>query len=111
MAWLREYAERELASRPEVEEVRLIGSLARGDWSARSDADLVVIVDRAAERAPFRSPPYAPHGKVPVSVDIFVYTREEAQGWSPRFGAEVGQGVVLYRRGDGQSVPGGERSV
>ena len=99
MAWLREYAERELGSRGEVDEVVLIGSLARGDWSARSDADLVVIVDRAQERAPFRGQRYAPPGKAAVPVDILVYTREEARGWSPRFRAEVEQGILLHRRG------------
>lgn len=102
MAWLREYAERELGSRGEVDEVVLIGSLARGDWSARSDADLVVIVDRAQERAPFRGQRYAPPGKMAVPVDIFVYTREEARRWSPRLRAEVAQGIVLHRRGVAQ---------
>jgi hypothetical protein len=33
----------------------LIGSLARDDWSARSDADFVVVVDEAAERFQDRS--------------------------------------------------------
>ena len=102
MTRLREYAERELASRGEVREAILIGSLARDDWSARSDADLVVIVDGASDRGPFRSQRYAPSGKMPVPVDILVYTREEAQEWSPRFRAEVERGVVLYRRGGAQ---------
>ena len=108
MAWLREHAERDLGARGEVAEVVLIGSLARDDWSARSDADLVVIVDRAPERAPFRSQHYAPRGRVPVPVDIFVYTPEEARAWSPRFRAEVEQGLLLYRRG-GEPAWSGER--
>lgn len=98
MARLREHAERELGRRAEVREVVLIGSLARGDWSARSDADLVVLVDRAGERPGLRGPDYAPSGKFPVSVDAFVYTPEEADSWSPRFRAEVEHGQVLYRR-------------
>ncbi len=111
MAWLREYAKRDLAARPEVEEVRLIGSLARDDWSARSDADLVVLVDRASDRPAFRSQRYAPSGKVPVPVDILVYTREEAQGWRPRFRAEVDRGTVLYRRGDAEPRRTRQRGV
>jgi predicted nucleotidyltransferase len=60
LAALRRYARTELGPRPEVREVVLIGSLARGDWSARSDADIVVIVDSAGDRGPFRSQVYAP---------------------------------------------------
>lgn len=95
---LREYVRRELAPRPEVREVVLIGSLARGDWAARSDADVVVVVDGAAERPPFRSADYAPRGAVAVPVDVFVYTAEEARAWRPRFRGEVERGVVLHRR-------------
>lgn len=82
---LREYAVQELAARPEVREVILIGSLARGDWSAWSDADLVVLVDRAEEGGPFRGPAYAPARGIGVPVDVLVYTPAERAGWSPRF--------------------------
>ena len=95
---LRDYAQHELAQRSEVGEVILIGSLARGDWSARSDADIVVVVDTARERGPFRGSDYAPSSSVGVPVDILVYTPEEAAAWSPRFRAEVERGVLLYRR-------------
>jgi predicted nucleotidyltransferase len=95
---LRDYAQCELTPRPEVREVVLIGSLARGDWSARSDADVVVIVDVARERGPFRGSEYAPAKSVGVAVDVLVYTPEEAAAWSPRFKAEVARGVILYRR-------------
>lgn len=101
MARLRDHAQRELARRPEVRQVVLIGSLARGDWSARSDADLVVVVDRAPERSGLRGPGYAPSGEFPVSVDAFVYTSQEADRWSPRFRAEVENGQILYRRPEG----------
>jgi predicted nucleotidyltransferase len=97
---LEEYARRELASRAEVREVVLIGSLARGDWSARSDADVVVVVDGSDRSWRDRLPDYAPRESVGVPVDVLVYTREEAAGWSPRFRAEVDRGIVLYRRSD-----------
>ncbi len=97
---LRDYATQELAVRPEVREVVLIGSLARGDWSARSDADIVVLVDRDEERGPFRGPKYFPTRSVGVPVDALVYTPDEAHAWPPRFRAEVERGLVLYRRPD-----------
>ena len=99
VARLRRAVEDELASRPEVREVVLIGSLSRGDWSARSDADLVVIVDQADEPVvPFRASEYVPRGRIGVPVDVFVYTPEEAAGWGPRYRADVEQGIILYRR-------------
>ncbi len=82
----------------------LIGSLARGDWSARSDADLVIVVDEAHQPARSRSEEYGPAGGIGVAVDLFVYTSEEAASWSPRFRSEVEGGMVLYRR----SLPPGE---
>ena len=94
---LRDYARRQLAQRREVREVILIGSLTRGDWSARSDADVVVIVEEAAESGPFRGVAYMPSESVGVAVDVLVYTPEEAANWSPRFRREVERGVVLYR--------------
>lgn len=98
MRELARYAERELGVRREVREVVLIGSLARGDWSARSDADVVVVVDQARAPGPFRGPEYAPREPLSVSVDVFVYTPEEAREWSSRFRAEVEGGIGLYRR-------------
>ena len=95
---LQAYAEAELAQRPEVREVILIGSLARGDWSARSDADIVVIVDHAPDSGPFRGGAYAPMASVGVPVDVLVYTLGETANWSERFRREVARGVVLYRR-------------
>ncbi len=95
---LRAWARKSLAARPEVREARLIGSLARGDWSARSDADVVVIVDEAEARGPFRGGAYAPAAGVRVPVDVLVYTPEETADWSPRFRAEFERGLRLYER-------------
>jgi predicted nucleotidyltransferase len=98
MRRLREYATRELGSRPEVREAILIGSLARGDWSARSDADVVVVVDDSERPFRDRAPEYAPASNPGVSVDVLVYTERERAGWRPRFRSEVERGAVLYRR-------------
>lgn len=76
----------------------LIGSLARGDWSARSDADIVVLVDGADAPGRSRGPQYAPVEHPGIVVDLFVYTPDEQRTWSPRFRKEVEQGIRLYRR-------------
>lgn len=107
---LRAYAATELARRPEVRKVVLIGSLARGDWSARSDADVVVVVDRAEGPGPFRGVHYLPSDSVGVGVDVFVYTPDELAVTSTRFRAEVAAGLVLFSRagrqpGRGPSSP------
>lgn len=86
-----------LGARPEVHKVVLIGSLARGDWSAGSDADLVILVDHHPAPGPFRGPEYVATD-LGVGVDVLVFTPEEASGWSPRFKAEVDRGVVLFDR-------------
>lgn len=98
LAELRAYAHDELASRPEVREVVLIGSLARADWSARSDADIVVVVDAARERGPLRGSEYAPRRPLSVAVDVLVYTPEEVARWSRRFRGEFERGIMLHRR-------------
>jgi predicted nucleotidyltransferase len=95
---LRRWANTELAGRPEVLEVRLIGSLARGDHSARSDADVVVLVSSSDERGPFRGPTYFPREPVGVPLDILVFTPVESEEWGSRFRAEVEQGIVLFER-------------
>ncbi len=95
---LRAYAREELARRPEVREAIVIGSLARGDWSARSDADVVVIVDSSEQWGPWRGPEYAPARPVGVPVDVLVYTADEAARWRPRLRGEVERGISLHRR-------------
>ena len=99
MQSLRQYARGELGVLPEVVRVVLIGSLARGDWSARSDADLVVISDEAPARPHDRGAAYAPAARLPVPVDVFVFTPDETRDWGDRFRHEVDRGVVLYDRG------------
>jgi predicted nucleotidyltransferase len=95
---LRQWASEELAARPEVRDVVLFGSLAGDDWSAHSDADVVVIVDAATGRWFDRSPEYAAKSPVGIPVDLFVYTPEEAASLSPSFRSEFEHGIVLYRR-------------
>ena len=64
------------ATHPEIEQVLLFGSLARGEAVPGSDADLLVILSSAAQPFIERIPRYLPTG-VPLGVDVFPYTREE----------------------------------
>src|ERR671914_375107 len=98
MAGVERYARGELGVRPGGGGVILIWSPARDDWSARSDADVVVLVDRADQPGPFRGPDYAPRRSPGVPVDVLVYTPQEQESWTPRFRREVERGRRLYER-------------
>jgi predicted nucleotidyltransferase len=72
---LREYAERALEKGALV--VFLIGSLARGDYTAFSDADVVIIVrDDYPKKLPNRISDFI-DPKLPVDVEPRVYTLSE----------------------------------
>lgn len=64
------------ATRPEIAEIRLFGSLARGTVNPYADADLLVVLD--ATDLPFRDrlPRYKPTGS-PVPLDVTVCTHQE----------------------------------
>jgi predicted nucleotidyltransferase len=69
---LRRIAQRLLQDRPETQGVALFGSLARGDYSLRSDADILVCLrwareDKVADRMP---PLLAAFLEASVPVDI-----------------------------------------
>jgi predicted nucleotidyltransferase len=61
---------------PEIEEIRVFGSLVKGTAVPGSDVDLLIVLS-ASER-PFlaRIPAYLP-GRFPCGVDVFPYTRAE----------------------------------
>jgi len=71
---LREYAEKAVAMGAEA--VILIGSLARGDYTAFSDADVIVIADDVPER-PMDRPVKFMDPTLPLDVDVRVYTTVE----------------------------------
>lgn len=88
-----------IAARLEVRSATLIGSLARGTWSAGSDADVVALIDGPTDTpAPFRGGDYVPDHDVGAPVDVFVFTEREAASWSPRYAAEVAAGIALLQR-------------
>lgn len=100
VARLRASSERLLAEEPHVVEVRLFGSLARGDAHPGSDADLFVVVQDGA--GPFREriPAIARHFTgVGVGCDVLVYTEGERAQLAGRFArAVLDEGILLAAR-------------
>src|SRR5712691_8494775 len=76
LASLRELATRLGAERPEIQEIRLFGSLARGQRNPFADADLLVVLDASDLPVRERIPHYKP-SRVPVPMDLTVCTRDE----------------------------------
>lgn len=89
------------AALPEIAEVRLFGSLARGTVNPYADADLLIVLD--ATDLPFRErlPRYKPMG-CPVPLDVTVCTRGELArelAAGNRFVRRiVDDGILLYAR-------------
>ena len=68
--------------------VVLFGSLARGDQTAASDADVLIILKRSSQRFDERIPQFMPTG-IGIGVDMFPYTLTEVrkallEGWGVR---------------------------
>lgn len=73
------------ARRPDVVEAWLFGSLARGGATARSDADVLLVVDRDARRPMDRIPEFASLLEaIDRPCDLIVLTRDE---WKAREGS------------------------
>jgi predicted nucleotidyltransferase len=86
---------------PEIEEVWLFGSLARGDAVPGSDADLLIVVGESQDDFLDRSVRYQPE-HCGIAVDVLAYTRSELVTMeqdhaSPVHGV-LREGVCLYRR-------------
>jgi predicted nucleotidyltransferase len=81
MGKLRAIASRLRAECPEIEDVRLFGSLARGDHTGASDVDVLIVVrDVSAPSPPERALRYLPYFDLPIGTDVIVLTcAEEAQ--------------------------------
>ncbi|MBM4046028.1 MAG: nucleotidyltransferase domain-containing protein [Planctomycetes bacterium] len=72
-----EYAARLFQSHPEVEEVVVFGSMAKGNYAPGSDIDVFILLSHSDESVRDRVPEFLP-GSFPVPVDVFPYTRDEA---------------------------------
>ncbi len=102
MARLEDWAGR-LGQDPNVLAVVLFGSLARGDATAASDADVLVLLRDSSASFSGRLVQYKPVG-LGVSVEVFPYTLEEArQALSERWGVvgvALEEGKMLSGRKD-----------
>jgi predicted nucleotidyltransferase len=93
-----EYARRLLASHPEVEEVVVFGSFARGDYAPGSDIDVFICLSESDKSPRDRIPDLLP-STFPVGMDLFPYTRAEidARAGSPMI-AEMRRSTWRYSR-------------
>jgi predicted nucleotidyltransferase len=101
LASLRELATRLGAERPEIDEIRLFGSLARGQRNPFADADVLIVLDASDLPVRERTPRYKPT-RIPVPMDLTVCTRGELArelAAGNRFWKRVlGESLVLYSR-------------
>jgi len=103
MRELREYAERAVAKGARA--VILVGSLARGDYTAYSDADIIIVSDSVPERLIDRIPEFMDPA-LPVDVVPIVYTTDEAVKMAEEGRKIVGE-IISY----GKLLAGDERLV
>jgi predicted nucleotidyltransferase len=93
-----EYARRLFAEHPEVEEIVVFGSFAKGTYAAGSDVDILIVLSDSDRPFRDRIPELLP-GAFPVGLDLFPYTRAEiASRLSPGFLAAIEASDWRYRR-------------
>ena len=89
---------------PEIEEIRVFGSLVRGTAVPGSDVDLLIVL--GASDRPFldRIPAFLP-GAFPCGVDVFPYTRAEIARMTdernPLIRAALDEGRTIFKRSVG----------
>ncbi len=78
LARLRAIAARIRQEQQEVEEIRAFGSLARGDATGISDADVLILLRESSESDPLqRIRAFLRYFDLERGVDLLVYTRAE----------------------------------
>ena len=103
LAKLRQLAADLGAERPEVQEIRLFGSLARGERNPFADADILIVLDASDVLYRDRSPRYKSAGS-PVPMDLTVCTRAELSreiAAGNRFIRRIlAESIMLYSRSE-----------
>jgi predicted nucleotidyltransferase len=95
---LRRVARRVRAQHPEVVDVRVFGSLARGDQVGTSDVDVLIVLEGGESDDPIEQiRRFYPYFDLPVGVDLVVMTRER---WARR----LQDGDVFAERVNGESL-------
>lgn len=75
---LREIARQIRSEHPEVADVRVFGSIARGDQVGTSDLDVLILLAEDGGQDPIeRVMAFYPYFDLPIGVDILVYTEQE----------------------------------
>jgi predicted nucleotidyltransferase len=97
-ARLRQWAQALGEADSNVLAVVLFGSFARGDYTAASDADVLILLRESNLRFDERIPLYRPR-RIGVSVDVFPYTLQEA-----RQSVKEGWGVVPIALQEGETL-------
>lgn len=104
---VRSWSEEMAQGRPDILRIGYMGSYARGDWGVGSDLDLIIIV-KHSEQPLWRRTVGWDFTKLPVPVDVLVYTQEEWQVLTTRdtrFSHTVQQETVwVYVRAETNSV-------
>ena len=77
---LQEAAEEAMLLFPQIKEIRLVGSVARGEHTGLSDIDLFIVMDKGGENALERAKSYYQFfsEKIGLSIDIIVARKGEA---------------------------------
>jgi predicted nucleotidyltransferase len=77
---LKEISEEASRAFPEIVEVRLFGSLAKGEETGLSDADLLIVTERGMEDPVERMKPYFRFfsERLDIGIDMIVATEREA---------------------------------
>jgi predicted nucleotidyltransferase len=93
---------RTVADAPNVLAVVLFGSLARGEATAMSDADVVLLLAQSTKPFHARIPDYLCNG-VGIPIDVFPYTLAEARQMLEEKGGilsvALSEGIWLFDRG------------
>ncbi len=93
---LREIARESLKEFPEIREIRLIGSLAKGEETGLSDIDMFLLVDNKEENPIERMKPYFNFfsERIGLAIDMFVASPDEIEN----FKELLRKSIILSRR-------------
>ncbi len=96
---LRQIADNIRAEHPEVAEIRLFGSLARGDYTGSSDVDILIILRDTTEEDPLqRILTFLPYFNLNRGSDLLVFPLSELE-------ARLTAGDHFIKRIWSESVP------
>lgn len=78
LTWLGDAARRIYAERPDVAQVRVFGSLARGDQVGTSDIDVLILLHEGDAQDPLKQTrAFSVYFDLPIGVDVLVYTQAQ----------------------------------